>query len=72
MLTLPITNPGNVQIMSCLFGYACSLNALVVKALALSKVQFLASPVALRDYVIKEVSSMIYEFTWNDNNCNVN
>ena len=58
--------------MSCLKlgGDACSLNALVVKALALSKFQYLASPVTLRDHVIKQISST-YEFTWNDNSDNV-
>ena len=38
---------------------------LIVKALALSKFQYLASLVTIPDHVIKQVNSMIYEFIWN-------
>ena len=38
---------------------------LIVKALALSKFQYLASLVTIPDHVMKQISSMIYDFIWN-------
>ena len=38
---------------------------LIIKALALSKFQYLASLVTIPDHVIKQVSSIIYDFIWN-------
>ena len=38
---------------------------LIVKALALSKFQYLASLVTIPELVIRQVNSMIYEFIWN-------
>ena len=37
----------------------------MIKALALSKVQYLASLVTIPDHVIKQVNSILYEFIWN-------
>ena len=37
----------------------------LVKALALSKFQYVVSLVTVPDHVIKQVNSMIYEFIWN-------
>ena len=38
---------------------------LIIKALALSKFQYLASLVTIPDHVIKQVNSIIYDFIWN-------
>ena len=37
----------------------------IIKALALSKFQYLASLVTIPDHVIKQVNSIIYDFIWN-------
>ena len=38
---------------------------LIIKALALSKFQYLASLVTIPDHVIKQVNTIIYDFIWN-------
>ena len=38
---------------------------LIVKALALSKFQYLASLVTIPEHIIRQVNSMVYEFIWN-------
>ena len=38
---------------------------LIVKALALSKFQYLASLATIPEHIIRQVNSMVYEFIWN-------
>ena len=38
---------------------------LIVKTLALSKFQYLASLVTIPEHVFRQVSSMVYELIWN-------